>query len=149
MLLFFLMIRRPPRSTRTDTLFPYTTLFRSPPRRRRRHPAQVARRTAASARGVRHHRGADRDRGAGGRPAGAFRHRPARRRAAGYGRARRLTATPPERTKRGAHHAARCRSRCRHEPRPPCRPQRLSTHAVTPRRHAGATEIPALETNTA
>src|SRR3546814_10015928 len=35
------MIRRPPRSTRTDTLFPYTTLFRSPylsahgPRRRR------------------------------------------------------------------------------------------------------------------
>src|SRR3546814_6083254 len=29
MILFFLMIRRPPRSTRTDTLFPYTTLFRS------------------------------------------------------------------------------------------------------------------------
>src|SRR3546814_11658008 len=27
---FFCMIRRPPRSTRTDTLFPYTTLFRSP-----------------------------------------------------------------------------------------------------------------------
>src|SRR3546814_15946905 len=27
--LFFLMIRRPPGSTRTDTLFPYTTLFRS------------------------------------------------------------------------------------------------------------------------
>src|SRR3546814_17855648 len=27
--LCFLMIRRPPRSTRTDTLFPYTTLFRS------------------------------------------------------------------------------------------------------------------------
>src|SRR3546814_13501928 len=26
---FFLMIRRPPRSTRTDTLFPYTTLFRA------------------------------------------------------------------------------------------------------------------------
>src|SRR3546814_14577470 len=26
---FFLMIRRPPRSTRTDTPFPYTTLFRS------------------------------------------------------------------------------------------------------------------------
>src|SRR3546814_2934079 len=32
-LFFFLMIRRPPRSTRTDTLFPYTTLFRS----QRRH----------------------------------------------------------------------------------------------------------------
>src|SRR3546814_16718802 len=28
-LFFFLMRRRPPRSTRTDTLFPYTTLFRS------------------------------------------------------------------------------------------------------------------------
>src|SRR3546814_12005870 len=34
---FFLMIRRPPRSTRTDTLFPYTTLFRSA--RRERAPA--------------------------------------------------------------------------------------------------------------
>src|SRR3546814_19581054 len=33
------MIRRPPRSTRTDTLFPYTTLFRSHPRpESRRHP---------------------------------------------------------------------------------------------------------------
>src|SRR3546814_9522361 len=30
------MIRRPPRSTRTDTLFPYTTLFRSSPTRRSR-----------------------------------------------------------------------------------------------------------------
>src|SRR3546814_8175056 len=29
------MIRRPPRSTRTDTLFPYTTLFRSTPHRPR------------------------------------------------------------------------------------------------------------------
>src|SRR3546814_20021905 len=28
-LFFFLIIRRPPRSTRTDTLFPYPTLFRS------------------------------------------------------------------------------------------------------------------------
>src|SRR3546814_4169347 len=37
---FFVMIRRPPRSTRTDTLFPYTTLFRSvrPTTRRRRSP---------------------------------------------------------------------------------------------------------------
>src|SRR3546814_1140788 len=31
------MIRRPPRSTRTDTLFPYTTLFRSHLRARQRH----------------------------------------------------------------------------------------------------------------
>src|SRR3546814_11836718 len=43
------MIRRPPRSTRTDTLFPYTTLFRSPAQsrgrnpcpRRRQHPDKV------------------------------------------------------------------------------------------------------------
>src|SRR3546814_17422121 len=33
------MIRRPPRSTRTDTLFPYTTLFRSPVER---SPSSVA-----------------------------------------------------------------------------------------------------------
>src|SRR3546814_10725154 len=37
------MIRRPPRSTRTDTLFPYTTLFRS-------HLRRPARRTAARGR---------------------------------------------------------------------------------------------------
>src|SRR3546814_10642243 len=49
------MIRRPPRSTRTDTLFPYTTLFRSPrlrcpkspphrsPRRRRAGPRRPCR----------------------------------------------------------------------------------------------------------
>src|SRR3546814_11117294 len=37
---FFLMIRRPPRSTRTDTLFPYTTLFRSRCGEQRRHPRQ-------------------------------------------------------------------------------------------------------------
>src|SRR3546814_18794861 len=36
---FFLMIRRPPRSTRTDTLFPYTTLFRSGGRAGRGGPA--------------------------------------------------------------------------------------------------------------
>src|SRR3546814_12109955 len=35
-LFFLLMIRRPPRSTRTDTLFPYTTLFRSRVQRRSR-----------------------------------------------------------------------------------------------------------------
>src|SRR3546814_1585521 len=35
------MIRRPPRSTRTDTLFPYTTLFRSAAHRR--EPATAAR----------------------------------------------------------------------------------------------------------
>src|SRR3546814_5067241 len=39
--LFFLMIRRPPRSTRTDTLFPYTTLFRSLTRREDGCPAWI------------------------------------------------------------------------------------------------------------
>src|SRR3546814_16648067 len=39
---FFLMIRRPPRSQRTDTLFPYTTLFRS---RRYRQAAEKAERS--------------------------------------------------------------------------------------------------------
>src|SRR3546814_11948660 len=48
------MVRRPPRSTRTDTLFPYTTLFRSPcpggtarqsPRRRRGREARSGKRT--------------------------------------------------------------------------------------------------------
>src|SRR3546814_15742384 len=47
---FFLMIRRPPRSTRTDTLFPYTTLFRSAVsrrgddggERRLRHPLRLS-----------------------------------------------------------------------------------------------------------
>src|SRR3546814_6430282 len=37
---FLLMIRRPPRSTRTDTLFPYTTRFRSPPEVGHHHAGQ-------------------------------------------------------------------------------------------------------------
>src|SRR3546814_11798441 len=49
---FFLMIRRPPRSTRTDTLFPYTTLFRSG---QERHAAR--RRSARRHADFRHHRG--------------------------------------------------------------------------------------------
>src|SRR3546814_1532545 len=39
---FFLMIRRPPRPTRTDTLFPYTTLFRSPALHRAADPGTGA-----------------------------------------------------------------------------------------------------------
>src|SRR3546814_19542699 len=39
---FFLMIRRPPRSTRTDTLFPYTTLFRSQRRFKGNHAVVTA-----------------------------------------------------------------------------------------------------------
>src|SRR3546814_8802386 len=44
------MIRRPPRSTRTDTLFPYTTLCRSPTGSRRRPPTARRRRTADGSR---------------------------------------------------------------------------------------------------
>src|SRR3546814_2384733 len=80
------MLRRPPRSTRTDTLVPYTTLFRSRDQALRRHrpaergdrgPAQLARRPARGRPGA--HQGllaADADlrgdgasAGAGARPA--------------------------------------------------------------------------------
>src|SRR3546814_6884446 len=49
------MIRRPPRSTHTDTLFPYTTLFRSPA------PPPLRRPAAGSGDPGRAHRGHDRD----------------------------------------------------------------------------------------
>src|SRR3546814_11065823 len=46
------MIRRPPRSTRTDTLFPYTTLFRSAADARQHHLARaLAERNDADHRG--------------------------------------------------------------------------------------------------
>src|SRR3546814_7325274 len=41
MLFFLLIIRRPPRSTRTDTLFTYTTLFRSRLQHRRDHRVEA------------------------------------------------------------------------------------------------------------
>src|SRR3546814_12472958 len=47
MFIFFLMIRRPPRSTRTDTLFPYTTLFRTTAARHSR-PRRFCRRRGGS-----------------------------------------------------------------------------------------------------
>src|SRR3546814_4383820 len=49
------MIRRPPRSTRTDTLFPYTTLFRSSDHRTRHHDREH-RRHGAVHRRLRPHR---------------------------------------------------------------------------------------------
>src|SRR3546814_5430081 len=79
--MFFLMIRRPPRATRTDTLFPYTTLFRSA----RRGGARFAAAGLGGGRGVcgRRERG---DRGADlrGRPYGGLRARPARGAEGGY-----------------------------------------------------------------
>src|SRR3546814_13491057 len=86
------MIRRPPRSTRTDTLFPYTTLFRS--HRYRAREVRLPPRRPASA-GVRRrarHRvaaaGVDALRLGQGRREGAHRRTPARRRVgdAGAGR---------------------------------------------------------------
>src|SRR3546814_1145666 len=53
---FVLMIRRPPRSTRTDTLFPYTTLFRSRPYR---HAARAGEELAADGLRVPHARTVD------------------------------------------------------------------------------------------
>src|SRR3546814_20717992 len=60
------MIRRPPRSTRTDTLFPYTTLFRSRPLRRG-GGATRARRCVTAA-GPHHQRPSRRCAVAGGSP---------------------------------------------------------------------------------
>src|SRR3546814_6638424 len=47
--MFFLIIRQPPRSTRTDTLFPYTTLFRSAAGQARAWPRARARQNGAKA----------------------------------------------------------------------------------------------------
>src|SRR3546814_5840165 len=49
---FFLIIRRPPRSTRTDTLFPYTTLFRSLLPSQRQHGDAVEARAGRKQRNV-------------------------------------------------------------------------------------------------
>src|SRR3546814_3361348 len=62
--LFLLMIRQPPRSTRTETLFPYTTLFRSP-HRPQRHPALRRKRAGHRRAGWPHRRSATEDRGDG------------------------------------------------------------------------------------
>src|SRR3546814_11873842 len=48
------MIRRPPRSTRTDTLFPYTTLFRSPDAAGPRHSPASLRESERARRGQVH-----------------------------------------------------------------------------------------------
>src|SRR3546814_2147877 len=73
------MIRRPPRSTRTDTLFPYTTLFRSNPETRRRpgHRRRESRSKSAPQRYVAQ---------AGGREAPRAPSMPARRSARSFSR---------------------------------------------------------------
>src|SRR3546814_14472653 len=69
---FVLMIRRPPRSTRTDTLFPYTTLFRSAPAtgwpRRSGSPRGAASRPAPDRRGPNPRCAGSRRAGRGHRP---------------------------------------------------------------------------------
>src|SRR3546814_5661191 len=55
-MVLFLRLRRPPTSTRTDTLFPYTTLFRSAGRVRRRRFAAVHAQYATSWPGAGAHR---------------------------------------------------------------------------------------------
>src|SRR3546814_10004732 len=94
---FFLMIRRPPRSTRTDTLFPYTTLFRSRPAGR---PGRPRRRAHAAGQGAgQGHGRKGQERG----EAGEVR----RQRAAGGGRAGAPAPGRLEQQARGAHRAAR------------------------------------------
>src|SRR3546814_4013494 len=73
MSLYFFMIRRPPRSTRTDTLFPFTTLFRS---QRRVPPCDGPARRAAA---VRQRAGTVRNRGRAARRRHHHRAVPARR----------------------------------------------------------------------
>src|SRR3546814_5368856 len=55
------MIRRPPRSTRTDTLFPYTTLFRSGRGEGRGYPCEHAGAVMADGRGLAVHQPAAHD----------------------------------------------------------------------------------------
>src|SRR3546814_4907347 len=79
MFFFFFMIRRPPRSTRTDTLFPYTTLFRSGAGGRGGRAGDAARhhlgyRDAQSHRDLRVSRHGDRDRSAGAADARSEEH---------------------------------------------------------------------------
>src|SRR3546814_14468142 len=102
---FVLMIRRPPRSTRTDTLFPYTTLFRSRPYR---HAARAGEELAADGLRVPHARTVD-----GGWPGVALGtvHRDALRggggqRGPGARRGRSRHAVPAQRCTDGAPHRA-------------------------------------------
>src|SRR3546814_13129949 len=83
---FFLMIRQPPRPTRTATRFPYTTLFRSPDDRARGH--QPRRLVPGEGRGRRRPRARDREHGLDQEP-----HHP-RLRTSDLTRSRRATMQP-------------------------------------------------------
>src|SRR3546814_2951518 len=63
---FCLMIPRPPRSTRTDTLFPYTTLFRSQPRSDHSHGGRIHQLLSRERLGHSWQGGAGRNKDAGG-----------------------------------------------------------------------------------
>src|SRR3546814_1761263 len=93
------MIRRPPRATRTDTLFPYTTLFRSP--RRGLHPRGDRRADAAHAELL--------------QVAAGTRHAPPARAAADRGTRPWLTSlpAPPIHLPAGMRRSPRCRWRTR------------------------------------
>src|SRR3546814_7175946 len=130
---FFLMIRRPPRSTRTDTLFPYTTLFRS-----RLASLLVSRSGVVIRTGVHHPNPSSEEEGLSGDPI-APPHKPARR-----SRARSRRSRPaPERKRRRSHAKgknparrrppARTRAKRRLPPRPrnPPAPGGLSRQPAT------------------
>src|SRR3546814_2454879 len=165
-------MRRPPRSTRTDTLFPYTTLFRSPRYRRRRRMGRLETRATARA-GRRRDRqdGAGRGTGAGRR--GADRHRTPDRRGASRTRLRPAGArqrrerppphrpdqgTPPSTGRRnGLRPAVRAHSGQHAAPRERLRPEGEGDR-VRPRRPAaghaaamdpsgGTVELPGEDTN--
>src|SRR3546814_18835429 len=105
------MIRRPPRSTRTDPLFPYTTLFRSPTGTSAAHDDLGDRAAAAGA-----HAGAQRD------PGGRARHR------VPGGRRRRPAAARPQ----GPALAAALRGGERADPADHLRPRQPSFGGLDP-----------------
>src|SRR3546814_15493978 len=135
----FLMIRRPPRSTRTDTLFPYTTLFRSEGLRTLVGGARLCRAAARTWQ----FRGADRragrediDRGGtrdgrGDPPREEARDAARARRGGSVGRGVRQPADPDavgDRTGRASErHVHGCHARQRRHRRPTAGPYRFST----------------------
>src|SRR3546814_2876418 len=119
------MIRRPPRSTRTDTLFPYTTLFRS-------QPAQIRGGAAAGGKFAVFRRGAQEPR-----------HRPGSRGPAGRNAARRIqgpepVVQPPPDPRRSEEHTSELQSLMRISYAVFCLKKKKQTHKkqqLTDQRH--------------